>query len=620
MEEGPSEQRMTELFNVIEELRTLGVDDVVKLPQIVSCGQQSAGKSSTFQALSQAPFPVGNSLCTRHPTRLILKHSERYNIHATIERDPNTDNGHFDFSESSTNLKDLPNIMSKASQQLQLGNDPGQAHFCGDVVQLEICGPDGLNLTLLDLPGMFSNPRGQVQTQTDKEYFNHLVKCYVDEPNTIVLAIIPAAEEIENSSCLEFLREKTQVKPANIIGVLTKPNKAGNELRAHIITDILNEEHADKVSVWHFIQNGETAQHGSTYKEFKTALDQRNIAETMYFDQPDWKALPKDMTGVDALKALLKRRQYELLCQSMPVLLRNSQKRLTELEREIEKSRSSASFDQARTMLRELGGVLRTQLSRALDGKILILKHDPKFNLRTKLGELNKEFVKSLKLNVKEELDLEDEFTDIYDGLNPERRDQLIDDATVEIEDSTGPKSMMSPNLVKRLYNEHTKKWPGILRTYIQAISDTMKDCVEAIVDNESKLAKLRQIKNEITLMPLVQLRLDLTQLARHCIQSPELLVTRQFDLDLRAYKAASAVRVKHMITVFKEVLEVGDNVRPDEVNAAIARALNNEPHKLDEVQKALKKDENEIKSTAHAAVACMICQYKVCRASALLD
>jgi GTPase SAR1 family protein len=42
----------------------------------VIVGQQSAGKSSLLQSLTDIPFPVGGGLCTRFATRIISRRTE----------------------------------------------------------------------------------------------------------------------------------------------------------------------------------------------------------------------------------------------------------------------------------------------------------------------------------------------------------------------------------------------------------------------------------------------------------------------------------------------------------------------------------------------------------------
>lgn len=41
--------------------------------QIIIVGDQSAGKSSLLQSLTDIPFPVAGRLCTRFPTRIVSR-------------------------------------------------------------------------------------------------------------------------------------------------------------------------------------------------------------------------------------------------------------------------------------------------------------------------------------------------------------------------------------------------------------------------------------------------------------------------------------------------------------------------------------------------------------------
>ncbi|KAL8996228.1 MAG: hypothetical protein Q9169_004206 [Polycauliona sp. 2 TL-2023] len=62
------------LFEAIDELRSCGADtDIGSLPELVIVGDQSAGKSSLLQRLTDIPFPVANRLCTRFPTRIVSR-------------------------------------------------------------------------------------------------------------------------------------------------------------------------------------------------------------------------------------------------------------------------------------------------------------------------------------------------------------------------------------------------------------------------------------------------------------------------------------------------------------------------------------------------------------------
>ena len=61
------------MLDLIDEMRRLGVEQDLPLPQIAVMGDQSSGKSSVLEALSGVPFPRGTGLVTRCPCQLTMK-------------------------------------------------------------------------------------------------------------------------------------------------------------------------------------------------------------------------------------------------------------------------------------------------------------------------------------------------------------------------------------------------------------------------------------------------------------------------------------------------------------------------------------------------------------------
>src|ERR1700712_3009909 len=58
------------LLDELDKLREHGVDKYVELPQIVVVGDQSSGKSSVLEAISELPFPRSSIRCTRFATQI----------------------------------------------------------------------------------------------------------------------------------------------------------------------------------------------------------------------------------------------------------------------------------------------------------------------------------------------------------------------------------------------------------------------------------------------------------------------------------------------------------------------------------------------------------------------
>lgn len=57
-------------LDLIDDLRKIGVDKHVPIPQIAVMGDQSSGKSSVLEAISGIDFPRGTGLVTRCPTQV----------------------------------------------------------------------------------------------------------------------------------------------------------------------------------------------------------------------------------------------------------------------------------------------------------------------------------------------------------------------------------------------------------------------------------------------------------------------------------------------------------------------------------------------------------------------
>jgi vacuolar protein sorting-associated protein 1 len=61
------------LMDVVNALRQCGTEEVLKLPKIVAIGNQSAGKSSLIEAISEIKLPRSTGTCTRCPMEVILR-------------------------------------------------------------------------------------------------------------------------------------------------------------------------------------------------------------------------------------------------------------------------------------------------------------------------------------------------------------------------------------------------------------------------------------------------------------------------------------------------------------------------------------------------------------------
>ena len=72
-------------------------------------------------------------------------------------------------------------------------------------INLKICSPHVLDLTLVDLPGITRVPVGD-QPQNIEELIRNMVLRFISEPNCIVLAVTAANTDMANSDAIQMAK------------------------------------------------------------------------------------------------------------------------------------------------------------------------------------------------------------------------------------------------------------------------------------------------------------------------------------------------------------------------------------------------------------------------------
>ncbi|KAK0954179.1 hypothetical protein LTS01_024037, partial [Friedmanniomyces endolithicus] len=145
------------LLDIVDKLRLTGITRYIDLPQIVVCGDQSAGKSSVLEAISGIRFPTKDNLCTRFATELVLRRDENAGVKVSIipgsNRDDHEKQRLSEFShEVDMNSPDIGGLIEEAKQVMGLSQTKV---FSSDVLRVEFQGVNQPHLTLVDLPGLF---------------------------------------------------------------------------------------------------------------------------------------------------------------------------------------------------------------------------------------------------------------------------------------------------------------------------------------------------------------------------------------------------------------------------------------------------------------------------------
>lgn len=265
-----------ELVKVVQELRHLGVENLLPLPKIVVVGGQSAGKSSVIEAISEIKVPRSTGTCTRCPLEINLSESSNPNepwvskvllvkqytytgkldtsAHlskadsklegATCGRplgpwSEQKDVETFDFAtiyekdkiESVLKLAQLA-ILNPAQDYKKyvpenqradgLGPIDQGVKFSPNIIRLDISGPNLPNLSFYDLPGVINVP----EVASDAylvPLVRNLVKKYIEDEDCINLLALSMTEDIANSQAFRLVNEVNACE--RTLGCLTKPDR-----------------------------------------------------------------------------------------------------------------------------------------------------------------------------------------------------------------------------------------------------------------------------------------------------------------------------------------------------------------------------------------------------------
>lgn len=322
------EQR--EVLDIVAQLRKCGLESVLSLPQLVVCGEQSAGKSSVLEALTEIPFPRNDNLCTRFATEIILRRGPSNSL--TIKVIPDNDRPASEqesiksFAKSITSFDELPRLMAEAMVIMGIEgtarSDSSTRAFARDVLSIEIEGPSRPQLTLVDLPGIIENDTKDA-TKEDVKLVKAITHHYISQPRTICLAVVAGTSDYANQGILTRVRE---VDPGGerTLGIITKPDRlvkdSGQE--KSFLALARNEDIFFKLG-WHVIKN-------RAFEEGKFSLLERNASEATWFSHSNFKGLPREAWGIDALRVRLSRLLFAHVKSELPKLREDLEKAFTE--------------------------------------------------------------------------------------------------------------------------------------------------------------------------------------------------------------------------------------------------------------------------------------------------
>ncbi|KAI0186255.1 putative dynamin family GTPase [Xylaria flabelliformis] len=478
-----------ELLDAVDQLRLHGIDHYISLPQIIVCGDQSSGKSSVLEAISGVPFPVKSNLCTRFPTELILRRSQRADVKVSIiphsiaaqKRPRNKELSAF--HEKLDGFDGLAALIDSA--KVAMGISMQGKGFSKDLLRIEISGPHHPHLTIVDLPGLIHSETKQ-QSAWDVELVKDVVQTYMKKRRSIILAVVSAKNDFANQIVLTLARS-ADPKGKRTMGVITKPDMLveSSDSEAMYVSLAENKEVEFNLG-WHVLRNLD-----SEKVDGSSLLRRRNKEEQDFFSNGVWSRLPSSMLGVEALRTKLSEVLLKQVATELPNLITEidgKMRRCSDLLGKLGEPRATA--DEQKLHLINISEKYQPLIYAAIQGTYntnpFFEKADTDIGydqrLRAVIQNLNRDFAAEMTQfgHARNIVSPKDKST----HRNAVTRDDFIKETQEMMRRTRGrelPGRFDSP-IITDLFLEQSKPWRKIVLSHIDSCWVATKQCLKLVI------------------------------------------------------------------------------------------------------------------------------------------
>jgi GTP-binding protein EngB required for normal cell division len=480
-------KEQVQLLDDIDKLRGDGLQyHEISLPQLVVCGDQSSGKSSVLEALSNVKFPVDSGTCTRFAMELALCRSSNKRATAKIIPGKTTLGDRrkrlAGFKPSHVGLADVPELIKEAQIEMLLSGNA----ICDDVLRLEITGPDLPHLTLVDLPGLIADAKDT----RDIELVENMVRRYMKCSRSIILAIVSAQSDKQIQKVLRLARE---IDPHGhrTVGVITKPdmlkNYRGSTLECNYLKMAKNLDPVSKLRLgWHVVRNPDY------HEKWPGSKYDRDEEEKELFSQEPWNELSKRQLGIRSLRDELTKHLFNQICTELPRLVTDIEREKAKCEQELtDLGKANITSKDQRGHLIAISGRFQQLVGAALDGN---WTSDPIFQaedmrLRAQIRNLNDEFEKTIRRigHTTEFKPGNKEWLETSSGLTVNlfsSRGLLLSKVTELLKSGRGRQlpGMFDPALVSDIFRYQSQNWPNLASAHLENVWQVTSSFLEHLL------------------------------------------------------------------------------------------------------------------------------------------
>ncbi|XP_038862422.1 interferon-induced GTP-binding protein Mx-like [Salvelinus namaycush] len=204
-------EKVRPFIDLVDDMRSIGIDKELPLPAIAVVGDQSSGKSSVLEFLSGVALPRGTGIVTRCPLLLKLCNDRTVKWEAVIS-----------YGEKYRHEFEEPSEVVRHVEQAQNSLAGKGVGICDDLITLKITSSTVCDLSLIDLPGI---ARVAVKGQPDDigVQIKNLIMKFIKNKITIILAVVPCNVDIATTEALKMAQE-VDPEGTRTMAILTKPD------------------------------------------------------------------------------------------------------------------------------------------------------------------------------------------------------------------------------------------------------------------------------------------------------------------------------------------------------------------------------------------------------------
>ncbi|KAK3338931.1 P-loop containing nucleoside triphosphate hydrolase protein [Neurospora tetraspora] len=465
-----------ELLDAIDRLRLEGINNYVSLPQIIVCGDQSSGKSSVLEAISGVAFPS---------RRTYANAAERKALSA--------------FKEKMTSFDLLPDIIEKAKNHMGISTTQAKA-FSNHHLRVEITGPDRPHLTIVDLPGLIHSETKN-QTAADVQLIQNVVRSYMNEPRSIILAVVSAKNDFANQVVLKLARA-ADPRGHRTLGIITKPDALhpGSESEKQYVDLAKNQEVEFRLG-WHVLRNKDSD------KEAKNVVD-RDTMEQQFFSQGAWTELPLAHLGIDKLRERLSKVLLKQIASELPNVMEEIETKFEACNAQIQKlGDPRAKETEQRLYLYTISQSFQQLVKAAVDGTY---NHDSFKDAKTDTGYRQR--IRAVVQNLNERFADEIASRGHYYAIET-YHSRVVGDKMVLISEEKFIKHIenllrrtkgrelpgtFNPMIVSDLFLEQARPWGDLARQHVQRAWEAANQFLDLIIAQIADASTLKSLKKEI--------------------------------------------------------------------------------------------------------------------------